>query len=214
VRRDRRLRWLGRGDVCPAGHTRTLALENLGRDFRRAAGEVVYSRFVDNQPEASRRLVRRLLDHNRLFVFPAPDRIDVLTNYPFNDERLRRLVALVDGFLTERNGYAPLPAVLEEVNRCDLGGGWLTPTLLGELLRRHGPFEVLPGGWVARATLGLGTWLLRRARNALREANVPISLQEILVERPELTEFAGCLEGLLQQDPLVQTPDGMRFQIA
>jgi hypothetical protein len=214
VRRDRRLRYLGRGDVCPAGHTRSLALENLLRDFRRAAGEVVYGRFVENQPEGSRRLVRRLLDHNRLFVFPSPDRIDVLTNYPFNDERLRRLVALVDGFLAERNGYAPLQTVLDEVNRCDLGGGWLTPTLLGELLRRHGPFEVLPGCWVARAALRLGTWLLRRARNALREANVAISLQEILVERPELSEFAGCLEGLLQQDPLVQTPDGMRFQIA
>jgi hypothetical protein len=86
--------------------------------------------------------------------------------------------------------------------------------LLGELLRRHGSFEVLPGGYIARQERGLIGWLLRRARNALREAGMPISVQEILAERPELAEFQACLAGLLGQDPLVQTPDGVRYQIA
>jgi hypothetical protein len=214
VRRDRRLRYLGRGEVCPAGHERSQVLHDLLHDFRKAMGEVPMSRFVENQPDHKRRLVRRLLVENRLFVFPSPDRIDVLTNYPFNPERLARLLVLVDEFLCSRNGYAPLDVVLAEVNRCDLGGSWLHPTLLGELLRRHGPFEVLPGGYIARKALGLGGWLMRRARNALREAAIPISVQELLAERPELAEFAGCLEQLLQRDPLVQTPDGTRFQIA
>lgn len=214
VRRDGRLRYLGRGEVCPSRHSRSQVLHELLRDFRKAMGEVPMSRFVQNHPPERRRLVQRLLIENRLFVFPAPDRIDVLTNYPFNAERLQRLVEVVDTFLGARNGYAPLSTVLEEVNRCDLGGGWLTPTLLGELLRRHGPFEVLPGDFVARSVLGLGAWLMRRARNALREAAVPISLEELLVERPELSEFAGCLGELLHRDPLVQTPDGLRFQIA
>ncbi|MGE3173085.1 MAG: DNA-directed RNA polymerase subunit alpha C-terminal domain-containing protein [Planctomycetota bacterium] len=214
VRRDRRLRYLGRGEVCPAGHGQSQVLHDLLRDFKKAMGEVPMSRFVHNQPPEKRRLVERLLFENRLFVLPAPDRIDVLTNYPFNQERLHRLTVLVDDLLVQRNGYAPLDVVLAEVNRCDLGGSWLHPTLLGELLRRHGPFEVLPGGFVARSALGLGGWLMRRARNALREAAVPITVAELLAERPELAEFAPCLEQLLNHDPLVQTPDGNRFQIA
>jgi hypothetical protein len=214
ARRDRRLRYLGRGEVCPAGHEQSQVLHDLLHDFRRAMGEVPMSRFVLNHPLERRRLVERLLVENRLFVFPSPDRIDVLTNYPFNTERLHRLIVLVDEFLATRNGYSPLDLVLAEVNRCDLGGSWLHPTLLGELLRRHGPFEVLPGGFVARSALGLGGWLMRRARNALREAAVPISVAELLAERPELAEFAPCLEQLLSRDPLVQTPDGTHFQIA
>ncbi|MEQ1630981.1 MAG: DNA-directed RNA polymerase subunit alpha C-terminal domain-containing protein [Planctomycetota bacterium] len=214
VRHDRRVRWLGRGEACPAQQERSQVLDDLLRDFRRAAGEVPMSRFVQNQPPEKKRLVERLLAQNRLFVFPAPDRIDVLTNYPFSKERLERFTSVVDDFLVARNGYAPLDAVLAEVNRCDLGGGWLHPTLLGELLRRHGPFEVLPGGYVARSVLGLIGWLMRRARTALREANIPITVAELLAQKPELAEFTPCLAELLRHDPLVQTPDGQRFQIA
>lgn len=214
VRRDPRVRWLGRGEACPATLGRSRVLEQLLRDFRRAAGEVPMSRFLENQAPERRRLVERLLRQNRLFVFPAPDRIDLLSNYPFNSERLGRLTNLVDGFLAARNGYAALQAVLDEVNRCDLGGSWLHPTLLGELLRRHAPFEILPGGYVARRSLGLVGWLMRRARAALRAAALPITVDEMLAQRPELAEFAPCLQELLAHDPLVQTPDGERYQIA
>ena len=214
VRRDARIRWLGRGEACPATLTKSRVLDQLLRDFRKAAGEVPMSRFVENQPPERRRLVERLLQHNRLFVFPSPDRIDVLTNYPFNEERLQRLLRLVDDFLVARSGYAPLGVVVDEVNRCDLGGSWLHPTLLGELLRRHGPFETLPGGYVARKSLGLVGWLMRRARAALREAGVPIRVGEMLAQRPELAEFSDCLEELLAHDPLVAARDGGTFQIA
>ncbi len=214
LRRDARVRWLGRGEACAASLGRSRVLEQLLTDFRRAAGEVPMSRFLENQTPDRRRLVERLLRNNRLFVFPAPDRIDLLTNYPFNQERLARLSSLVDSLLAQRNGYATLASVLEEVNRCDLGGSWLHPTLLGELLRRHGPFEVLPGGYVSRRSLGLIGWLMRRARTALREAALPLTVEELLAQRPELAEFAPCLEQLLAHDPLVQTPDGQRYQIA
>mgnify|MGYP003340251627 CR=1 FL=1 len=39
-------------------------------------------------------------------------------------------------------------------------------------------------------------------------------MDRVLADRPELAEFQGCLARLLEQDPLVQSPDGMRFQIA
>lgn len=210
---DPRVRLLGRGEVCPATHKRSQVLDQLLHDFRRAGGDVVTSLFVQNQPAARRRLVARLLRENRLFVMPSEDRIDVLANYPFNQERLQRLVELVANQLAQRTGYAHANALKLAVDRAELGGSWLTPTLLADLLRRHGPFEVLPGGLIGKRDLGLGSRLMRTVRQALRDAGVPVSVDEILRARPDLAEFASCLQELLRSDPLVQTPDGARFTL-
>lgn len=214
VRSDPRIRNLGRGEVCSAGQKHSHLLAQLLHSFGQAQGEVVYSRFIANQTQDNRRLVERLLHENRMFVFPDADRIDLLSNFPFHAHRLERLLTVVDNYLKEHDGHALLSEVLVEVNRCDLGGSWLNPKLLGEILRRHGDHEVLPGDFIARGELALGSWLLRRARNALRAANLPITVGEILAERPELAKYRSCLQLLLQRDPLVQTPDGMHFQIA
>lgn len=210
---DPRVRLLGRGEACPATHTRSQVLEQLLLDFRRAAGDVVTSRFLQNQPASRRRLVARLLRENRLFVSPLPDRIDLLSNYPFNTERLQRLLAIVKKQLDQRTGYTQVAALKALVDRNDLGGDWLTVDLLTDVLRRHGPFEVLPGGLVARAGLGLHAALMRSARQVLRDARVPLVVDEILAARPDLLEFAGCLRDLLSGDPLVQTRDGVHFQL-
>jgi hypothetical protein len=188
-------------------------LEQLLVDLKRAASDVVVSRFVYNQPPQRQRLVERLLRHNRLFVMPSDDRIDMLTNYPFNDERLRRLIALVGQQLDQRAGYAQVAALKAAVDRSDLGGGWLTPVLLGDILRRHGPFEMLPAGIVARQELGLLASLMRAARKALRDADGPLSVDEMLRARPDLGEFAGCMRELLSADPHVQTRDGVHFSL-
>ncbi|MCA8968041.1 MAG: hypothetical protein KDC48_24380, partial [Planctomycetes bacterium] len=92
---DPRVRLLGRGEACAADRAQSSVMKRLLKAFRRAAGEVVRSRFVRNQPAAQRRLVERLLDNNRAFVQVAEDRIDTLTNYPFNAERMQRLIKLV-----------------------------------------------------------------------------------------------------------------------
>jgi hypothetical protein len=214
VQRDPRVRNLGRGEVCPAGIATSHAMEQLLQAFRKAQGEVVLSLFLQNQPQTQRRLMERLLRENRLFVFPAADRIDVLANYPFNQERLGQLLSIVETYLQAHGGHATLASVLDEVNRSDLGGKWLDTTLLGEVLRRHGNLEILPGGIIANGEIGLGGWLLRRARAALRAAAIPITVQEILAERPELAQFQDCLHELLNKDPFIQSPDGMHFMIA
>jgi hypothetical protein len=210
---DPRVRLLGRGEACPATHTRSQVLDQLMQDFRRAAGDVVTSMFVANQPASHQRLVKRLLHENRLFVIPSEDRIDVLSNYPFNAERLQRLLTLVAHQLNQRTGYAQVSALKAAIDRTDLGGSWLTPTLLTDILRRHGPFEVLPGELIGRAELGLSATLMRTVRQALRESGEPVSVEEILRARPELVEFAACLSELLSSDPLVQTPDGSHFTL-
>jgi hypothetical protein len=214
VQRDPRVRKLGRGEVCPAGQSTSHVLAQLLQAFRKAQGEVVLSLFLQNQPQIQRRLMERLLRENRLFVFPAADRIDVLANYPFNQQRLDRLLSLVENFLEAHGGHTTLSSVLAEVNHSELGGRWLDLTLLGEVLRRHGNLELLPGGIIASGELRLGGWLLRRARAALRAAAIPITVQEILAERPELAQFQDCLQELLSKDPLIQSPDGMHFMIA
>lgn len=210
---DPRVRLLGRGDVCPAAQRQSQAMERLLLDFRRAAGEVVTSMFLANQPPRQRRLVERLLRWNRLFVTPAADRVDLLTNYPFDESRLRRLVTIVDQQLQARSGYAPTAMLKAVVDRTDLGGDWLSPSLLADVLRRHGPFEVLPGDVIARKDLGIGAFVMREVRQALRETGTPLTVDDMLRERPDLAEFAACLHELLAQDPLVQTPDGVHFTL-
>jgi hypothetical protein len=212
--RDPRVRMLGRGDACAASHNRSAVLEALLADLRRAAGDVVLSRFLANQPPRQRRLVERLLRHNRLFVQPAEDRIDTIANWPFNAERLQRLLALAEHHLQARAGYAHGEALRALVARTDIGGDWLTTPLLLDVLRRHGPFEVLPGGIVAHASAALGSALLRAARAALRDAGVPLSVAEIVRARPELGEFAETLRALLPGHPHVQSADGVRFALA
>lgn len=211
--KDPRVRLLGRGELCPATHNRSQVLDELLREFRRAAGDVVVSMFVANHPPERRRLVRRLLEWNRLFVTPAEDRVDTLTNYPFNEERMKRLLELVSQHLAKRTGYAHVSALKAALDRTDLGGSWLTPELLSDVLRRHSSFDVLPGGLVGRADLGLGHALRRALRQALREARQAMSVDDIVRVRPELAEFAGCLAALLADDPLVQGSDGGHFAL-
>ncbi|MFO1077831.1 MAG: hypothetical protein U1E73_08910 [Planctomycetota bacterium] len=208
---DERVRLLGRGDACPATHRQSQVLVQLLTDFRRACGDVVESLFVQNQPEHRRRLVQRLLDENRMFVRPGPDRVDTLSNYPFNEQRLERTEELVRAWLEAHGGHATLTSLKDHLDATELGGSWLQPELLGEVLRRHGWFDVLPGGVVALRDRALPATLLRLARQRLREAGVQLTVEEIVSQRPDLRDFAGCLEELLQRDPLVQSPDGRRF---
>lgn len=210
---DPRVRLLGRGEVCPATHQQSRVLEQLLADFRRAAGDVVTSMFLHNQPPARRRLVERLLRWNRLFVTPAADRIDLLSNYPFNDERMRRLLNLVGHQLEQHDGRVSIATAKDVLDGTDLGGNWLSTTLLADLLRRHGSFELLGCEVVCRRELRLGSSLLRTVRQALRCAGQPLSVDEILQARPELSAFANCLHELIADDPLLQTPDGAHFTL-
>ncbi|MCR9243832.1 MAG: hypothetical protein NXI31_02290 [bacterium] len=211
IRRDERVRLLGRGEACPATQRRSQVMVQLLADFRRASGDVVESMFVENQPPTRRRLVQRLLQENRMFVRPEPDRVDTLTNYPFNEQRLRRLRKLTQRVLDDRGGYVTLAVLKSEVDATDLGGEWLSPLLLAEIVRRHGWVDVLPGEIVAQHGLALGQTLTRLARTALREAGVQLTVDEILRQRTDLAEFADCLAELLHRDPLVHSQDGKRF---
>jgi hypothetical protein len=188
-------------------------LDQLLVDFRRAAGDVVMSMFLGNQPPERRRLVERLLKSNRLFVIPAPDRVDTLSNYPFNAERLSRLVALVEQQLEKRAGYAHVSSLKAAVDATDLGGDWLSPMLLADLLRRHGPFDVLPGDVISRRSLDLPAFLMRQVRQALRDASAALSVEEILSARPDLVEFSACIRAMLATDPMLQTPDGAHYSL-
>jgi hypothetical protein len=210
---DPRVRLLGRGEACPATHNRSQVLERLLVDFRKAAGEVVETMFLANQPPTRRRLVRRLLHDNRLFVTPAENRVDTLSNYPLNDERLARLIALVKEHLDARTGYSTVTALKTALDKTDLGGAWLTCTLLEDLLRRNAPLEVLPGGLVAKRQLHLGETIARAARSALRQGGGSMSVDDMIRQRPELTEYAAYVAPLLIRDSTVHTTRGQYFTL-
>ncbi|MFK7739647.1 MAG: hypothetical protein AB8H80_04925 [Planctomycetota bacterium] len=211
---DPRVRLLGRGTACAADGTQSSVMRRLLQAFRRAGGDVVEGLFVQNQPREQRRLVERLLEHNRAFVKPEPDRIDVLTNYPFNTERMQQLIKLVVEHLQERAGYAHVEALKDAVDKIELGGRWLTPQLLGDILKRNGPFELLEPGIIALKSLALTSTLRRSARCALRELGRAVTIPEIVRHRSDLAEFRPCLAHLLVRDALVQSPDGVYFVLA
>ena len=156
-------------------------------------------------------MVTRLLEHNRAFVQSDEDRIDTLSNYPFNQERMTRLIQMILKHLKQRTGYAQTEALREIVSATDLGGAWLKADLLADILRRNGPFEVLPPGIVALKDLSLPSILRRSARQALRDRKEPSTIYDIVHARADLVEFAPCLADLLLADPLVQSPDGEYF---
>ncbi len=210
---DPRVRLLGRGDACPASHRQSLVMTRLLESFRRAGGDVLLGRFLDNQPEEHRRLTARLLRRNRLFVHLSPDRVDVLSNWPFNAERMQRLLALVEEQLQRRAGYSHTSAIKAALDLTDLGGPWLTLPLLEDVLRRNGPFDVLPGGIVGRIELDLNGFVRRSLRAALRSAGATLTAEEILLQRPELAPFAPTVEDMLRNDPMVRTDDDVRFTI-
>jgi hypothetical protein len=188
-------------------------MTRLLESFRRAGGDVLLGRFLDNQPEEHRRLTERLLRRNRLFVHVSPDRVDVLSNWPFNAERMQRLLALVEEQLQRRAGYSHTSAIKAALDLTDLGGPWLTLPLLEDVLRRNGPFDVLPGGIVGRIELDLNGFVRRSLRAALRSAGATLTAEEILLQRPELAPFAPTVEGMLRNDPMVRTDDDVRFTI-
>lgn len=213
LRRDPTLRDLGRGEFCPADQQMSGVMQEIHGALTRAMGELPVSRFLSNQSEQRRRVVSRLLRNNRMFVEPSVDRVDLLTNYPFNRDRLAELQVLAARHLDARGGYSRLDQLLEAIQQTHLGGHFLNEHLLGDLLRRHTTFEVLPGGYVAHSSLGLGGWIQHKAREALRHADLPLTPEEIVAEVPELSEFAAALESLLENDPLVQSADMLHYSV-
>lgn len=213
LRRDPALRYLGRGLFVPRNIEHSYLVQGLVATLRKAMGEIPFSRFLQNQTADRRRLISALLNRNRLFVSPVPDRVDLLENYPFNQDRLKRLLQATDCCLEENHGYSQLKGLKMAVEEAGLGGDWLSDHLLMDLLSRHGRYEFLPGDMVAQASLGLMGWIQQRAREALRLYRNPMTADEVLAERPDLAEFRTSLAQLLEQDPLVQTSDGLHFTV-
>jgi hypothetical protein len=214
LRRAPELRALGRGDFVPRARGLSDTVQRLVAELQRAMGEVPFSRFLQNQPPRRHRLVARLLRCNRRFVSPAPDRIDLAENYPLAGDRLRMILHEVRICLEEGAGYATVARARRALDSAGLGGVFLSEHLLLDIVRRHGEFELLPGGWIAAPGTGLARWIQRTAREILRSHLGGLTHQQIVAERPELAEFRECLAELLEQDPLVQTADGLHYQLA
>jgi len=213
LRRDPALRNLGRGDFCPRSMRVSTEVEALQRALRSAMGELPLERFLDNQHRTARDLRTRLLRENHQFVEVAPDRIDLLSNYPFNSERLRTLLRTVELHLEQHDGFGRLSGALAAVEGAGLGGPFLTAHMLGDILRRHPRFEMLTDDLVALRSRGLRTWIQQRARDAIRRAANGLTAFEIQAEIPELAQFAACLEDVIIDDPMVQTDDGMHYRV-
>jgi hypothetical protein len=212
LRKDHRVRHLGQGLFCLAGK-KSEVLQDIRHSMQRAMGEIVTSRFLDNQPRHRRRLAECILHENRALIETAPDRVDLLSNYPFDESRLARLFELIALELGTGRGYATALELLEVIRDTDLAGEWFTPHMLFDLLRRRTHFELLPDHIVANPELGLGGWIQHRIRECLRDARRPMSVEQIVSETPDLGAFAGCVAELALLDPMLQSADDLHFAI-
>lgn len=213
LRNDPSLRDLGRQEFTPRYQEMSEVMMTLTQDLARAMGEIPISRFLGNQPEHRKRLVRTLIRRNRMFLSPTPDRIDLLTNYPFDEDRIRRLLVIADQCIEQHAGYSTLEEVQGAAREVGLGGAFLTEHLLQDILSRHGHFEFLPGGILAHASLGLSGWIQRKAREVLRACGTALTPDQVLMERPELAEFSDCLVDLMERDPMLLCQEDGRFQV-
>jgi hypothetical protein len=213
LRRDPRVRHLGRGELCLAGRRSSWAMERLMAGFRRAGSTVVLSRFLANQQPGERRLVERILRTNRLFVFPQADRVDLVANYPYPPHRVRKLVALVTLHLQLHGGTASLDSLVGAAHAGNLGGPWLDRQFLGDLLQRHSSLQFLPGGMVAVPELHSLHRIRKRAREALRSAGRPLTFGELLAAAPELAPYAEGLEEILHGDDMLKLQPGGRWRV-
>lgn len=204
---DPTLRSLGRGRFCARGLRLSTHVKTLRLELRRAMGEVPLQRFLSNQPDGVRQIRARLLAENRLFVSSAPDRVDMITNYPLNDERLRRLLHAVETLIEEAGGHDRLDRLAAKMRTDEVGGSFLTPHFLADILQRHGRFETIAGDIITTAASGMRHRLLSRVRAVVRSAERALSVHEILAASPDLAEFATGLPELLRSDPLVQLRD-------
>lgn len=213
LRRDPALRNLGRGSFCPRQMRMSEQVSALVKALTQAMGELPLERFLANQAKQARHLRTRLLRENRLFVEVGPDRVDLLTNYPFNSERLRELTRTVELHLEQRDGFDRIESVHAAVLEVGLGGSFLSVHMLRDLLRRHGRFEMLCDDLVAQRARGLKAWIQQRAREAIRRCLRGLTPVEILAEVPELADFRDCLAQVVADDPMVQSPDGQRYVV-
>ena len=188
-------------------------MQSIMKAMSQAMGELPSARFLDNQPEHRRDLVGQLLRDNRLFVEPRENRVDLLSNYPFSRSRLAGLCQQVGDYLDAAGGFAPLAEVLEHVQGTEYGASFLSTHLLGDLLRRHATFEIIPDGIIAQPRIGLAGWIAETARRALRAAPGPMTTEQIVLATPELGQFARSLRELLLRDPHVQSRDDMYYWV-
>lgn len=214
LRRQSALRDLGRGRFVARHTNGSRIVRNIVRELRRAMGEVVFSRFLQNHKESRRRLVSTLLRSNRLFVAPAPDRVDLIENWPFDASRLQLLERTIALALEERGGHAPLDKLREVLVEAGFREQFLSPTLLVDLLRRHTRFELLAGHRVALPDLHLAERIRREVRVLLRTAPDGLSIAQMLDRRPHLAEVGEALEEAVSRDPLLTTEDGLRYRRA
>lgn len=214
LRTNPALRDLGRGDFCPRNQRVSGVLKHIIAQLTRAMGELRVERFLDNQDGRRRVVIEQLLQENRLFVQPGEDRVDLLSNYPFAQGRLAQFCAAIDGYLDRVNGYARLADVLAHIQRSVFAGSYLNEYLIGDLLRRQGRFDVLPGGIIAQSRLALAGWLQRKARDVLRGCDTPITTGEIIAELPALAEFGASLPALLDRDPLIHSNDDVHYRLS
>lgn len=214
LRRDARFHHIGRGTFVTQDRSDTdvhHVSEILETILREAGGPLSYAelrRRVQERRSVSDGAISATLVGRRTFLRVARGRFDLAERYPFDDACRQAIAAAARERIEAAGSVAALDQVTLElplaVTRQPLSG-----VLLGDLLRRHGGFQSLPGGFVHVDDPACRRALVDRALAALRDEQEPLRPTTI-ARRLALNDGAlALLRESLKQDPrFTSLPDG------
>ncbi len=212
MRDDPRFSHLGRGTFVPAecGGERVLHVsEILGEILEEAGGPMRYADLrtrVQERRRVSDGAISATLVGRDTFVRVARGVFDLAARYPYDDGARERLAREARARLASAEGVLSLADL---VARIEWSEAPPSDVLLGDLLRRHGGFRFLSGGFVSLADTKLERSLRDRALTVLREGTEPLRPSTI-ARRLRLGQGAlALLRAVLKDDEaFAAQPDG------
>lgn len=177
MRDDARFTHLGRGTFVPeeSDAERVLHVSEILHDILETAGTSMTYADLRRSVQARRRVsdgaISATLVGRDIFVRVSRGVFDLAARYPFDEAERARIATETRRILTGRAGVA---ALADLVKRIEWRSEEPSDVLCGDLLRRHGGFKFLSGGYVSLGDERLEADLRDRALVALREGNEPL----------------------------------------
>jgi len=213
LRDDKRFSHLGRGSFVPAD-SRATDVEHVSEILvdvlKTHGGPMTYAELraqVQERRQVSDGAISATLVGRELFLRVERGCFDLAERYPF-DESARKKIAERSRFIL-RSGCTVSSLVDLTKELGDLIPERVGPVMVGDLLRRHGGFQFLSGGFVALPDAARDQDLKSRAERALRSEGEPLRPTTV-ARRLELGEAEMNLLRQLLKDKeyFLALPDG------
>lgn len=213
LREDERFCHLGRGSFVPV-ESRATDVEHVSEILvdvlRSHGGSMTYAelrRRVQHRRQVSDGAISATLVGRDLFLRVERGCFDLAERYPFDEESRARIAERTRFLLRSGSAVSSLVDLTQALG--PLVPQSVGPVMIGDVLRRHGGFQFLSGGFIALPDEARDRDLKARAERALRSEGEPLRPTTV-ARRLELGEAETSLLRLLLKDKqhFRSLPDG------